>query len=456
MADPVTIIGIGTCYVQFTEYVTSDVLYDYGQQMGTLKTLLDSTQAPSAAEYDSLMNAINALKDLAMNGKVETSGGNQYNSYITPQMATSINQVMLSLQTAGIPPATTPTPQQKIDLLTTWQSLSSYGVETILTNALIVVQQATQTVDPKVIDPATGQPMVVAIPIGRSLQSMVELEYVKAGNDLIFNQLTNMQNALSITQGIIGTLTSLKNISNLIRVSLPSTPYSIPSAGTLVSVTYWSTVTLFPLHQVQVTKMVPMGNVDPDTFKKFYEKSASAYFSQLFPTALPTGTTAADLFHTKMLLSAQLTALQLSNPAQQITSKSALASYIHQVIADISAQFSAIGIPAHLAGIGYSGTLQSLLQSNPSLFATTFKSAAVSWILDGSHSILAADRNSKAGNIQNDLGLAISNAQNLNDNQKDTVQRYLYIFQQFYKSASAILQAIENAIEKFTKGIHDQ
>ena len=61
------------------------------------------------------------------------------------------------------------------------------------------------------------------------------------------------------------------------------------------------------------------------------------------------------------------------------------------------------------------------------------------------------------GNNANDgeaaLTFAITAGQGLNDTQKADVQNYLFVFEEFYKSASAILQSITQMIEKMAQNI---
>jgi hypothetical protein len=49
--------------------------------------------------------------------------------------------------------------------------------------------------------------------------------------------------------------------------------------------------------------------------------------------------------------------------------------------------------------------------------------------------------------------LAITSAQGLNDTQTEQVRQYMFIFEEYYKSASALLNAITQIIQKFAQGI---
>jgi len=60
---------------------------------------------------------------------------------------------------------------------------------------------------------------------------------------------------------------------------------------------------------------------------------------------------------------------------------------------------------------------------------------------------------SKAGSIQDNITFAITAAQSLNDSQKEQVRRYMYVFEEYYKSASSLLTAISQIIQKIAQGI---
>ena len=71
------------------------------------------------------------------------------------------------------------------------------------------------------------------------------------------------------------------------------------------------------------------------------------------------------------------------------------------------------------------------------------------WISDGYH----VRDNIDAGVNQRHLTEAITNAQGLNDTQKEDLRRFIYLFEQFYKSSSSMLQAIDRMINKMAQNI---
>ncbi|NGX42802.1 MAG: hypothetical protein K940chlam7_01090 [Chlamydiae bacterium] len=57
------------------------------------------------------------------------------------------------------------------------------------------------------------------------------------------------------------------------------------------------------------------------------------------------------------------------------------------------------------------------------------------------------------GEIQRNITAALSAGQSLNDQQKEEVRRFLFIFEEYYKSSAAILNKITQIIEKMAQGI---
>ncbi|MBA3957383.1 MAG: hypothetical protein H0X51_03165 [Parachlamydiaceae bacterium] len=74
------------------------------------------------------------------------------------------------------------------------------------------------------------------------------------------------------------------------------------------------------------------------------------------------------------------------------------------------------------------------------------------WLIDNYGT--RTDANStKAGALQQNITFAITSGQSLNDTQKEKVRQFLYIFEEYYKSASAILQQITQILERMAQGI---
>lgn len=527
--------GIGLANIQYTEYVSAEILKRYTQYIAIIKTVLDkrpinSIMQITAADYENLEIAIQGLAVLAKNGLTDNDGSGDYQSYITNTMGDQINQVMKTLKIVGIPSSTPLTDSEKIQKINNWQSLAGFGVEEIVQEALLLERNTRL-----IYDPTKG--VSVAAPINRSLQSMIELEYIKTSNDFIGTQLSSLSGALDITREVVDTLTTVQHIYNQIAIDPVGQFTYPPTKNGDVSLIAWkkmlatqgpyefinSLSTIFvedrntsnqvyaefvhdwdiatggsgntlslgsdspSSHPGLIITTVPavtqnLGGLPPQiitvtpakkvitinfdatvnmtTFNNlqaasnsisatsggyvsFYKILASASFSQIFPDALPLPTSPYDLWEAKVKLSKDLALLVQQNPTQGPTSVSTMGGRIYTVIQNISAVFShALANPS------------TLFTSDPSQFNTSYTNAVKQWILDAQDlAIGQVGLVGTAGTIQKNITYAIQSAESLNDDQRDAVRRYVLIFEEFYKTASSMLENLTNAIEKFNHGI---
>jgi len=110
------------------------------------------------------------------------------------------------------------------------------------------------------------------------------------------------------------------------------------------------------------------------------------------------------------------------------------------------------------------GTLRVVLKDMRGAMVTANKTAITStmsmtssfngfynWLIDG----YDAKDVSKQGTYQTDITTAITAGESLNDQQKQSVTNYLYLFQQYYQSAANILSALTQIIEKMAQSIRN-
>jgi hypothetical protein len=76
----------------------------------------------------------------------------------------------------------------------------------------------------------------------------------------------------------------------------------------------------------------------------------------------------------------------------------------------------------------------------------------MAWITDNYNKTATVGVTS-AGLIQQHITDAITAGQSLNTTQTESVRNFLYLFEEYYKSASAVLQAISQLIQKMADGI---
>lgn len=235
-------------------------------------------------------------------------------------------------------------------------------------------------------------------------QALIELVYVKTANDVLASSLASLQDALGLTKNILDLLTGLQTLHNAITVS---------SKGSF--------------HFNFVSN--PAGGAD---FAAQYRAAASAFFGTpvdprfLYASAGAAGFASfkAQLMGYKAQLSADIPLLSAKTPALSngLPDPNALLAKLRAVLADLKS-------------------------SNISTF-----SGAMAWTLDNyaQHNSPAA---AQAGIIQQHLTFAITAGESLNDTQKETVQNFLYVFEEYYKSASAVLTSITQIIQKMAENI---
>lgn len=423
--DQVSISGIGAPIYAEYDYTDPSVAAEYYEQISILNEILTrQTNSPAitnptitATDVANVNAALAALQDLAINGISANSTANiqppvvtmkQY--FLTSQMATNLDLLFRSFEAVG---GTGSPPQVTQAQLTQWKDLS--------------------TVSPVIADVLRAATYAAAS--NRSLQSLVELEYVKTGSDLIGDKLSGLNDALTTTNNILNSLAALQDIRNRMVVTNP-TGYTPPTSA--------------------MVKAIDLANgnngIHAADLMSAYRGAASLYFNQkIVPQIAPTliqGTppnitlTAAGETIYNNLLAIQRSLLafipQLSGivGTSGVLDSASIYNRIKKISGDLSALFQAGG------------------QAAANLTNATDRAKALqTYLLDNTVSAFSVTGRN-AGDGQSNMGFGITAAQGLNDTQKEDVRRFLNIFEEYYKSASAILQKISQIIEKMAQNIN--
>lgn len=224
-----------------------------------------------------------------------------------------------------------------------------------------------------------------------SEQALIELAYVQTANEVLSSSMASLENALGTTQKVMDTLTGLQNLHNKITVS-------------------------------------GKGSLDPSAYQGTsaeYQAAASGFFGT---PLVPSFTGAGAQFNSDIKrLKANLTS--------EIAQLSGFTPLVNGQLDPNSLLAKCKAILTDLAGI----------ENSPA------KQAA--WVLDNYDALTGTTGSASAGKIQQNLTNAITAGQSLNDTQKQTVQQYLFLFEEYYKSASSVLQAISQLISKMAQSI---
>lgn len=281
-------------------------------------------------------------------------------------------------------------------------------------------------------------------------QALTELIYVGTGNQVLGSALANLESALNTTQSVLNILQNLQNLHNQISVksksafgfnyqfgpsSIWKNPQVVVTAGPKPSGNHYSVRLNNPFVTPQSVP-APTGqhytivgyNANITDYQKAYNSAASAYFGMAinpffaFASSTASGYTKfiTALTTLKSKLKSELQTLSAQTPSGSLTDPNSLYASVKKVYNELPSNFN---------------------------FATV-----ENWVVDNYNS-KASTGAAAGGQIQNDISSAITAAQNLNDTQKEKVRQFLFIFQEYYQSASAILSSMTQIIQQMAQKI---
>lgn len=232
---------------QTTEYTLSDVDTAYKNAVLTIDAILHGTSSSpttpptlDAAAATSLSNQVTLLRNLLLKGITSPvdptqPDGIQKTYYMTTEMADQVTILFKALQLLGV---TIPNDATSPVTITLGQAqlLQEIDSASLLLNGLFTFALSSDNT--------------------RSVQSLVELDYIKTANDILSDQLSSLEQALEATKSTLDYLGNLQEIHNQIVIS-NSTSFAnkfniFASAGTFGS---------------------------PSAFLSAYNKAASTFFS---------------------------------------------------------------------------------------------------------------------------------------------------------------------------------
>jgi hypothetical protein len=243
-----------------------------------------------------------------------------------------------------------------------------------------------------------------------NLQAFIQLVYLKTANNVLVQNMGQLEDALSITNNVLNTLTGVQTLKNDISVN---------SKGT------------FNFNYSQ----------SASNYSKNYTTAASAFFgtpvtvSATLGTASTLATNITNYFTLRNEIKTELSALLPLTPTvtsgtSQTPDPTSLYAKLQVVYQDMTKYVSSTATST-TAGI---------------------QTGIKSWIVDNYNSVSGAAA-ANAGDIQQNLTNAITAGQSLNTTQAQSVQNYLYIFQEYYKSASSLLTAINTIVTQMANAI---
>lgn len=361
------------------DVVPQVVMDQFKAQIETLQTyyqkrILNPNYTYTKDDYDAIAQARATLLQYADQGIPINLPGLQ-TGYLNQTMAKTLDTLLKTFDIAGIGDASNTTDAAKAAAMQRWYDLSIAGLGEYIGDALNAVSS------------------------GRSIQAMIQLEYIKAGNDLITNKLSGLQSALSLTQKATQMLTSLQNIHNKVE----------------------------PIPQPAVA---PTGT--GDDYVDDYKRDGDGAYLRPIPVRASASLSTADI--------------ALFNSYK--TEDGALYKLIEEVLPQLGNYTVADLGPPPIAALD--GTLPQALFT----VYNDMKSAgtAQKWISD--HLGTTTDYDSTlGGNYSRNLTVSQTAAQSLNDQQKQNVQQALFLFQEFYQSGSGMLTQLNQIIQSMARAM---
>lgn len=284
-------------------------------------------------------------------------------------------------------------------------------------------------------------------------QALLELVYVRTANELLGTAMGNLDSALGTTQSIINILTGLQNLKNQLSIKSKSAfgfDYTHGTVNRMVIgneqkvVVFNSGGTLLTIYDNlprDKTTTTPTGSTRLTL--AYYSATATGFLTQYQTTYQ---VAASDYFGTPIDPFFAFSGPGASGYAAFLSSIKAFKSSLNLTISSLFRQTP----PASRNDPnGLLAQLRKVYNGLPSDFSF---SSVEKWVLDN-YNVHGSSLAGSAGSLQNDLTFAITGAQSLNDSQKEKVRRFLFIFQEYYQSASAVLTAISQIVTKMAQKI---
>lgn len=378
--------------------------------------------------------------------------------FLTKDMVGSLDVLVRSLQAVGV---IDPTAGITVDQLQRWKDFSL--LTSAIQEAMTVAMRSTST--------------------NRSIQAMIEMEYVAAGNDLVENKLTELETALSTTKDLLDLLADIQNARNnviTVQRSQSPLPFIVDNTGSGDTSEEQNqdyaddfqrlNSAFFTAPQFPVPNSTLMGYSARYIYSVAVPKLSTLITGltvPAFPPALSYKLFSAALTikYEKFLVPNSITSAGEALFAKLLSYKarlSALLPQISAVLGSAAAQENSLynrslevlnNLKTLFVG-GTSGTpIQAEDLTGPSQDVERAK-ALFRWLTD-SNSIADSLKvgSLQPGDAQTALSAAITSGEGLNDTQKEAVRNFLFVFEEFYKSASAALQRISQMIEKMAGNI---
>ncbi len=400
---------------QITSVLTTPKVFDfeispnaqayYLAQMNNISTIVGGT-ATDQASLDSLLDSLknlntwSSMKQVINGQQVDATSFTSLDASTTltttmdRYMAEQLENLNRTLRSAGFE-ITNPNTTDLLNALITLRAAPSvYQLDTTISRAISAAMQA------RLIGNAFTQ--------SDSLQQVLMVDYVSRGNEMLFNEMGNLRNAIDSNQTVLGYLNNLQDLMNQ-----KDPEKFIQQLGSLFA--GGSSLNLSNDNYETYEKTT--FNKTLGTNAKFADASIAQYVTD------HPGATFVDAFKANIL------------DPNSTTGANTIATIVANLDAlqgDIAAKGGSQAGPLAQA----LGTIKADLQRINSI---------QTWVQD---TVSGAE-----GDNQRHLNDAIVAAQSFNDTQREELRRVMFVFEEFYKSATALLSRLTQILEKMASFI---
>jgi hypothetical protein len=442
----------------------------YLQQIQTLYNIFNTPTGTALTNADvaAAQSAFVELQQLATGnaGVVQNPDGSLQVYYLTLDMLKPLDILFRSFEAVG---AGDPGTALTLAQLNRWKDYSI--VSPLIQNTLAQALNATST--------------------NRSIQSLVELDYVSAGNDLIADKLSGLEGAITLTKDIMSVLTDIQNLRNeaLVVHDRTDLPEPIPfdanfrigaPGGPSIEGFLSAEAAAFQKWYLKYNSLYYTGNVVPIPKDSLFSIMTGRYGASW--STVSSGNDVQNIANISGFYNVHLTlnilemsvypgvigqmsqsGFDLFNKLVNATIllsgyKGQLSTQFPEQVGDANSLYSAISkvytpLINALDQTGYLSIIRAGLP--PSGVNAQDAQGLFAWLMDNpdSKGAISGINGDTAGDIQDALNKGTVAGQALNDTQKENVRNFLFVFEEFYKSASAILQRISQIIEKMATNI---
>lgn len=252
-----------------------------------------------------------------------------------------------------------------------------------------------------------------------SIQQVLMVDYVSRGNEILFNQMAQLKDAIDMNQMVLSYLNSLQDLMN------QKDPQQFIMA-------------LQQLNNVQTNTQNPQSQFD-----SFENLTFNQTLGTLAKFQFDGNTGPGSLGDYLTQLANQTNGTPLADGAGNQLDPTAVVQagdFSKQRIIDnlnyLASQIQAKGGSAGNALITSLNKIRSDIEGVASL---------ADWVQD--------TQQGDQGAFQRDLGNAIVSSQSFNDTQRENLREVMFVFEEFYKSATGLLSRLTQLIEKMADGI---